>query len=398
MAKPSSFLKKKAEEAAAIRSSAPTPQEVAEKNPAKDLVPTSKEDKKRLQYSTPERRQEQYAKNLSRLKELQGQKNAARYQPGKRSFTSSRAGAAPVYGTSYQDIRKINTEMAALEKEIRMYEYGEVDEEGNYYGYKAADDYGKYLQDDSFLAAAKNRRYRNATRSEMDAYDAAQSNISTALSNGGYLDDAGNVRNVRGEIIQPAVAAPVVQDKLGLFLSASDEDIAEAYNILSASDGNYETTWADIMQEGDTHRWKYLKEDEQQIYYGLLYTQGQEAAYKYLDDMEVELGRRENERMQEYVDASSGWQQVGLNALSVPMSMMGGIAATVDNASRLVQGKDLNPYSSAQMPTRTSGYVLANTAQEIDTATGNAEIPVLGFSFGDAYQAGMSMIDSLVGA
>ena len=359
-----------------------------------------------LKYSTPEGRQEQYADNQKRLEELKMQKKALHAQPGMNPYTAGvGANTMPLYGSDYaareatrSKATEIEKEIAALEKEIRLYEYGEVGEDGFYYGYKTADEYGKYLKDAGFVAAAQNRGYQNATRSEMDAYDAAQSNVSTAISNGGYADDEGNVYNAKGELIQRAGSEPVVQDKLGLYLAASENDLAEAYDILNASNGSYATTWADIMQEGDTHRWKHLKDDELNIYYGLLRTKGQEAAYKYLDDMQVELGRRENTAMQEYVDASSGWNQVGLNALSVPLSMAGGIAATVDNVSRLVQGKQMNPYSRAQMPTRTSGYIRSNTAEEIDAATGGKEIPGLGFTWGDAYQSGMSMIDSLVGA
>ena len=359
-----------------------------------------------LKYSTPEGRQEQYANNQKRLEELQMQKKALHAQPGMNPYTAGvGANTMPLYGSDYaareaarSKATEIEKEIAALEKEIRLYEYGEVGEDGFYYGYKTADEYGKYLKDSGFVAAAQNRGYQNATRSEMDAYDAAQSNVSTAISNGGYADDDGNVYNAKGELIQRAGSEPVVQDKLGLYLAASEKDLAEAYDILNASNGSYATTWADIMQEGDTHRWKHLNDDELNIYYGLLRTKGQEAAYQYLDDMQVELGRRENDAMQEYVNASSGWNQVGLNALSVPMSMAGGIAATVDNVSRLVQGKQMNPYSRAQMPTRTSGYIRSNTAEEIDAATGGKEIPGLGFSWGDAYQSGMSMIDSLVGA
>lgn len=359
--------------------------------------------KKWLQYSTPEGRQEQYGKNQKRLEELKMQKKALHAQPGMNPYTAGvGANTMPLYGSAGQNPKaaatEIEKEIDALQKEMRLYEYGEMDEAGNYYGYKTADDYGQYLKDDRFVTAAKYRGYKNASRADLDAYDAAQSNISTALSNGGYYDDAGNVRNAKGEIMQYAADKPAVEDKLGLFLTASDEDIDEAYSILSSSNGNYDTTWADIMQEGDTKRWKYLKDDEIQIYYGLLRTKGQEAAYQYLEDMQVELGRRENTSMQEYVKNTSGWEQAGLNALSVPLSMMGGIAATVDNAARLVQGKQLNPYSRAQMPTRTASYIRANTAEEIDAATGGAEIPGLGFTWGDAYQSGMSMIDSLVGA
>ena len=359
--------------------------------------------KKWLQYSTPEGRQEQYRKNQKRLEELKLQRNAMHNQPGMNPYLyGAGVSTMPLYGAAGQNPKaaatEIEKEIDALQKEMRLYEYGEMDEAGNYYGYKTADDYGQYLKDDRFVTAAKYRGYKNASRADLDAYDAAQSNISTALSNGGYYDDAGNVRNARGEIMQYAADKPIVEDKLGLFLTASDEDVDEAYSILSSSNGNYDTTWADIMQEGDTKRWKYLKDDEIQIYYGLLRTKGQEAAYQYLEDMQVELGRRENASMQEYVKNTSGWEQAGLNALSVPLSMMGGIAATVDNAARLVQGKQLNPYSRAQMPTRTASYIRADTAEEIDAATGGAEIPGLGFTWGDAYQSGMSMIDSLVGA
>ena len=355
------------------------------------------------EYGSPEKRQAKYESNKKRIEELKMQRNAIVYAPGNNAYTAGGGPSTmPQYGARFQEpgltASEIDKEIAALEKENRMYEYGETDAEGNYYGFKVSDDYGKYLQNGQFVAAAQNRDYQNATRAEMDAYDRWQSDASVVISNGGYLDDEGNVRNAKGEIVQYAADKPVVQDKLGLFLSASDKDIAEAYNILSASDGNYETTWADIMQEGDTHRWKYLTEDEIQIYYGLLRTEGQEAAYWYLDAMEVELGRREYAAERKYIEATSGWEQAGLNLLSFPMTFLGGIAATVDNASRLVQGKDLNPYSRAQMPTRVSGYIRANTAEEIDAATGGAALPVLGFSWGDVYQAGMSAVDSLVGA
>ena len=360
--------------------------------------------KKWLQYSTPEGRQKQYEKNQKRLEELKLQRNSLLYQPelnphmaGVGPNTSSLSPYAAAQQNTKTAVTEIEKEIAALEKDIRLYEHGETDENGFYYGFKTADDYGKRLQDSKFVAASKHREYRNADRAELDAYDVSQSEGSTAISNGGYFDDEGNIRNARGEIVQSA-SEPEVQDKLGLFLSASDQDIEEAYNILSASNGNYETTWADIMQEGDTKRWKYLKEDELQIYYGLLKTEGQESAYRYLDAMEVELGRREMKDTYAAIDEASGLEQIMLNVASVPMNMLGGIAATVDNASRLVQGKDLNPYSRAQSLSSSGNYIRYNTAQEIDESTGGAAIPVLGFSLGDAYQAGMSMVDSLVGA
>ena len=359
--------------------------------------------KKWEQYSTAEGRQEQYAKNKARLEELQKQKREGRnYQPGMNPYLSgeSTTPSSP-YGAAHQNpnllLSESDKEIEQIKKEMRLYETGEADETGFYYGSKVVDEYGNYLKDDAFVSASGNRNFRNADRAALDAYDAEQSEGSTALSNGGYMDEDGNIRDARGNIVQRA-SAPEVQDKLGLFLSASDNDIVEAYNILSASNGNYETTWAEIMQEGDTKRWKYLEDSELQIYYGLLNTEGQESAYRYLDAMEVELGRREMKQTRADIDEASGLEQIMLNVASVPMNMIGGVAATVDNASRLLQGKDLNPYSRAQSLLSTGNYIRYNTAQEIDEATGGIAIPGLGFSFGDAYQAGMSMVDSLVGA
>ena len=358
-----------------------------------------------MQYSTPEGRQEQYEKNQARLEELKQQRRSTvSYQPASSAYLT---GEIPYYGSPLSATHQgeqitslttdIDREIAQIEKEMRMYERGETDEAGNYYGNKVADDYGKYLQDTKFLEASQNRAFQNGDRAALSAYDAEQSQGSMALSNGGYIDEDGNIRDAYGNVAQDTFEAPV-QDKLGLFLSASDEDIGEAYTILGAVQGSYPTTWASILQEGDVKRWRHLKDDELQIYYGLLNTEGQESAYRYLDAMEVELGRREMQQVKAYIDETSGLEQVMLNVASVPLNMIGGIAATVDNVGRLVTGKDLNPYSRAQSLLSSGNYIRSNTAQEIDAATGNKEIPGLGFSWGDAYQAGMSMVDSLVGA
>lgn len=369
---------------------------------------SSEEDyQKWLDYSTPENRQARYAENQARLEELYRQRYAERarssqYSPGQNPYTSWNAaasGSVP-YGAARQAPEQesdLDREIAAIEAEMRMYERGGTDENGFYYGSKVIDDYGKLRDNADFGAVSGIRTYHNAGKDELDAYDASQSEGSLALNNGGYYDEHGNIRDAKGNIVQYA-NAPAVEDKLGMFLAASDEDIADAYNLLSVSGGNYETTWADIMQEGDVNRWRFLKPEEIEIYYYLLGSQGQEAAYKYLDDMEVELGRRENEESYAAIEGANGWEKAGLSALSVIMNMAGGVASTVDNASRLIQGKELNPYSRAQSLTNASGYIRSATARDIIEATGGVEIPGLGFSAGDAYQAGMSMIDSLVGA
>ena len=301
------------------------------------------------------------------------------------------------YLKKQSDLEDIDAQISAIEAEMRMYEQGETGEDGFYYGYKAADDYGALRNNADFVTGAANRNFTNADKAALDAYDSTQSDGSVALSNGGYVDEDGNIHDARGNIVQYA-NAPVVEDKLGLYLSASEDDIAEAYGILSASGGNYATTWADYMQEGDTQRWSYLTEGEIEIYYYLLNTKGQEAAYQYLEDMALELGRRENQETQTYIENASGWEKVGLSILSVPMSMIGGVASTVDNVGRLIQGEDINPYSRAQTFSNVSSGIRSSTAEDLDALTGGAEIPWINFGLGDLYQAGMSMVDSIVGA
>lgn len=359
-------------------------------------------------FGTAEKRQERYQQNQTRLKALQEQRRQiiqeqATYKPGGNPYTSggSAATTGMPYGAARQTssdprLAKIDEEIAQIQTEMKMYERGNTDENGFYYGFKTADDYGKLRQNADFGAMSANRNFANPTREELDAYDSTQSDGSVALSNGGYYDEEGNIRNAKGQIVQYA-SGPVVKDKLGLFMAASDQDTAEAYNILSASQGNYQTTWADIIQEGETKRWKYLTEEEKDTYYYLLNTKGQEAAYQFLDDMEVELGRRETMETRKAIDGASGWEKAGLNVLSVGMNLIGGIPSLIDNTGRILRGEEINPYSRAQFFTNTASDIRQSTAADINEATKGWEIPGLGFTIGDAYQAGMSAVDSFVG-
>ena len=361
---------------------------------------SSEEDyQKWLDYRTPESRQARYEENKRRLEELREERKEAAGSTSIWSVIGVSDSSLPITtqtGTNSR-LQEIDDEIAAIEAEMRMYETGETNESGVYYGSKVVDDYSGLRSNPDFGSISANRTYRNASKEEMDAYDASISEGSLALNNGGYYDEQGNIRDAKGNIVQYA-NSPSVEDKLGLFLSASDEDIAEAYNLLSAAGGNYETTWADLLQEGDVNRWRFLKPEEVDVYYYLLGSQGQDAAYKYLDDMEIELGRRETIQDRETIDAATGWEKFGLNLLSFPLNLVGGAASTVDSTYRFLTGQKFNPYSRAQTATQLGGYIRGSTAQDIDELTGGAEIPGLGYSVGDAYQSVMSMVDSLIGA
>ena len=253
----------------------------------------------------------------------------------------------------------------------------------------------KYFKPETreFTEAAANRNHVNATKEDLWNYDMSVMDGSIALNSGGYFDEDGNIRNTKGEIVVPA-NAPAINDKLGMFLSASDDDIVEGYTRLSATNGNYTDTWANIMQEGDVNAWRHLNDYEVNLYYYYLNTEGQKKAYEYLEAMTPELTRRATQKQAEAIGEASVPAQIALNIASVPMNVVGGAVGLIDNAANMVQGKDINPYSRAHSFSNAASAIREDTAKDIDTATGGAKIPWLDFTFGDAYQAGMSFADS----
>ena len=237
------------------------------------------------------------------------------------------------------------------------------------------------------------RDYTNASKEDLWAYDMSAVEGSTALSNGGYSDEAGNIYDAKGNLIQSATA-PEITDKLGMFLSAGEGEITEAYNRLMVTNGNYTDTWANLMQEGDVNGWKHLTDHEIGIYYDLYKREGQEAAYKFLSDMTTELTRRETQATQDYINEAPVLEQIFMNVASIPMSVFGGVTSVVDDAINMVQGEDTNPYSRAHMLQNAASDIRSKTATDINNLTGNVALPFVGTTFGDVYQSIMSFGDS----
>ena len=245
-----------------------------------------------------------------------------------------------------------------------------------------------------FEANAAYRDYFNASKEELWNYDMSASAGSTALSNGGYFDEEGNIYDAKGNLVQSATT-PEVQDKLGYFLSAVEDGSYESYvNELAMTNGNYTNTWGNLMQEGDVNGWKYLDKHEIDIYYDLYKREGQAAAYKFLEDMKTELTRRETKERTEYINQAPLLEQILLNVASIPSNVLGGVTAAVEDAANIVQGKDINPYSRAHMLSNAASDIRQDTAQDINNATGNAALPLVGTTFGYVYQSVMSFADS----
>ena len=328
-------------------------------------------------------RQQRYEDNLKKIEELKAQRSQAAtgsvYNPDSNFMM-------PIFNPK---VRQIDDQIKALEAENLKYERGE-----DGYISKVVDEHRKTSQRADFETTSANRDYTNATRDDLWNYDMSASEGSEALSNGGYFDEEGNIRDSKGNIVQYA-NAPAVEDKLGMFLSAGKDEVEEAYNLLSAGNGNYTNTWANLMQEGDQGSWKYLDSTELGIYYTYL-GESQEKAYQYLADMKTELNRRQTldeiGQWNTAYDDATFLEKIALNAATIPAKFVSNAAGFVEDTYNTVTGNDINPYSSAHSGMHYSQTIRGNTAEELD-ATG-FKIPVIDFTLGDIYQTGMSRLDS----
>ena len=318
------------------------------------------------------------------------------------------------------------------EDEKRKVEYETLKAENNQYKrlQSALDEYYTPVTPE-FTANGAVRNYTNASKEYLQKHNATQRHIESLLSDGNhYYDSNANIINATTKEIDyaaddltramyaAATSSPtnggffdtddsdnyvdqfyntLVQDKLGMFLSASEDDLTTAYSELSSSPTDAKNTWARILQEGDQNAWKHLTEHELNIYYNLYKTQGQAAAYEYLDKMTTELTRRETLARQKEIDGASGLEQVWLNIKSVPQNVFGGAIGFVEDAANIVRGEDINPYSKAHSFQNDAQYVRQVTAEDINEATGNVALPWVGTTFGDVYQSLMSAADSAVG-
>ncbi len=243
-----------------------------------------------------------------------------------------------------------------------------------------------------FEANAAFRDYTNPSEDEFRAYDSSLSQGSYELNNGGYFDDDGNIRDKNGNIVQYA-NSPNVEDKLALYLENKDR-VPEAISRIAGTTGAYKDTWAELINEGQLGHWEKLEENEIKIYYHLLKTEGQESAYQFLSDMSTELSRRATQSVTDYINKAPVLEKIFLNAASIPMSALGGVAGFVEDAVNLLKGDDINPYSNAHLFSNMASATRQSTALKIDELLGGASIPLIDFSFGDAYQAIMSFADS----
>lgn len=259
-----------------------------------------------------------------------------------------------------------------------------------YYGNKAADDAYFLTQNADFAENSKNRSFGNATKEQFDQY-----------YYNAYGGEAINPKT--GEVVathrglgysDQSLDSLQINDPLGFWLDAekSLESGALQYN----SGGTQYREYDEILARADANDWDQLTDDEVSVYYYLMNTQGKKAASDFLDSMSRTLQRRQTE--QDIKDATALYDEANvlgkimLNLATVPVNAISNTVGFVEDAGRLLTGQDYNPYSKLKQGQVFTQAIRGATEQDLD-ATG-FKIPVLDFSLGDIYQAGMSVLDS----
>ena len=378
-------------------------------------------------------RKEKYQSNTSRITELEdAYKITQQLQERERQLRQGYARGG--YGATYDAVTgeykyssyiedKVNSDATVIALRKQLEKYGGADAiKTELEGLKAENNQYMNLQGkmdnhyipitDEVKQIASNRDYYNASNDDINAIDAKFREISGYANNPtAYRIDASDggsiYNNYTGELVRPAdeysdawinnnqekFYSPLVQDRLGLYLSSSDDDIMLAFSTIG-QDGNAHNPWANALVRGEEDSWSELKEDEVTLYYYKRKNEGQAAADKYLEDMTTELNRRATLRRAGEIDAATGLEKLALNAISSPMNVLGGVTAFAEDTINILSGNDINPYSSAHAWQNDVGALRASTAEDIDNFFGNARIPWIDFGFGDAYQSVMSFADS----
>lgn len=176
-----------------------------------------------------------------------------------------------------------------------------------------------------------------------------------------------------------------ITDKLGTYMSARESG-EDYYNNLD--DPN--EAWSSLMREGEANRWDLLTKEEQDIYYYYLNKEGQEKAYKFLEDMAPTLGQREQEEQHGKLEDASGLEMIFHNIASIPANVFGGVTGFLTDTVDTLSGKSINPYGAGHRLTNYASNVREQTAEDIEKHAGQL--------ISNSYQAVMSGADSLLGA
>lgn len=310
--------------------------------------------------------------------------------------------------------------------------------------YKRGSDYSRdlysnYTSNSDYSTLSKQRKFNDSIINEQEILNRLDPSNYVQAFDGKVYDSYGNeVTEESRRELQNRLSS---RDKLGIFLGATDDEKRQA--AIAEDTVNGGTT--QIINEGLNKNWKYLEDDEIDMYYYLFNKEGQASAEAYLDTLDVELGRRDVEAMTEklrnpastadlerieeineriaqlknddsyqakqelksltqeknQINRKNLLAQAWDNVESVAGNIYGGIIGSVDNLVHQLRGEDINPYSVWHRASNYSQAVRATTAEDFDnmlTDKNGEPIKILGIGLSDVYQSVMSMADMYAGA
>lgn len=324
-----------------------------------------------------EKRQQRYTDNQQKIERLKAERNQST--------------------TTRQRKSEIDAELATIETEMRNYERG-----NDYFANKTVDDYYlNYTGKTDFGGVSANRSFTNPTTDALQRDDIMNDSSQWYWGADGKQYDAFGNEVVKGYDskgnaiwVSSGLSGSKITDRLGFYLNASETELDDA----AATDVNHEGTATSVLKDGIHGNWELLNDTEVSIYYYILNSEGQAAADKYLDSMTTELNKRATKNSVAHLASTyenANWaERAVLNVATVGAQLFSNIAGGIDYAGSVITGKELNPYSMAYAGKHFSDTVRGEAAKNWDEATGGAEIPIIGFSAGDLYQTGMSLLDS----
>lgn len=318
-------------------------------------------------------------------------------------------------------------EFDPVDKEYRLYDrmkdsegyqiYSKEQDEEMRGRWQAAKD--KVTKAENALLDARNRMDAyNATWGKIDKYgeaSAAAKGTDTSYKGPGYesIADWENRKNeeqaaqeaqaqrpdyVPGTLQYTSDTEPVAEDRLGLWRSLTPEQKQDAISSSNVQLNN-------VVMAGNDGYWDLLTDNEVETYYYIKGQQGQEAANQYLDDMYIELSRRNELKTVQSIENANNWEKAGLTAVSVGANLVGAIPAALGKTADMVTGRT-NPYSSMQFFQRYASYIRGSVGQDIGDWTESKLADKFGEQFAakagnlanQTFQALMSGVDSFVGA
>lgn len=338
------------------------------------------------------------------IRKQQSQKDAQESQRALAEYTAAK-----------KEFERVDSEWRTMDDRYRSFTIDEYDKDLTE-KWQAAK---KRMTDaENSLLGARNRMDAyNATWGKVDKYgemfDAAKG-TDTSYTGPGYesIADWENKKNeeqaaqdaqaqrpdyVPGTLRYTSDTEPVVDDRLGLWRSLTPEQKQDAVSSSNVQLNN-------VVMAGNDGYWDLLTDNEVETYYYIKGKQGQEAANQYLDDMYIELSRRNEAGMVQGIENASALEKTGMVAASVGANLLGAIPAAMGTTADLIAGRK-NPYSSSGLFKRYASYVRGAVGQDISDWTEDQLADKYGEEFAakagelanQTFQALMSGADSLAG-